>query len=432
MKPSTLLPLLALLLSGIAHGQTEDYDISNYKARYDRRPQLFVDPGGNFFGNYAGQAQPNSNWSLGAFAFWRELRNTDQQIAIWQMSSNLTVQGSARPRPGLPNEESSIEASLESRTERLNYYEPDRFWSWGLTANSRFTRGDGFSNGGFSTFKLVPSISHGQGRLEFAEDALLANWILQDLAAAGVIAGYGPEDAEAIALTITDIIGDRTFDIRRRRMYQVERLYNTLMETGLVERESFPLFAAINDNWLFANRAFLRHGKQMQYGAELEANGRLTQPGNRSLGGGLSFFWEQQWARIRKNTGGEIWRLSASFNRYFDYFQGRGGDTFTESLGLQFVASAGYDRQWLPNSRTQLAWQSSLNYVHFWEGSGPAFSEQLAFRPVFLSSLFYLDYFIDYHWSFQLNAGLSAGYRSVSDSFTAAPSLRFSTLYLIF
>ena len=42
--------------------------------------------------------------------------------------------------------------------------------------------------------------------------------MVEDLREAGVISSYSPEDITTLARTITDIIGNRTFDIRRRRI----------------------------------------------------------------------------------------------------------------------------------------------------------------------------------------------------------------------
>ena len=78
---------------------------------------------------------------------------------------------------------------------------------------------------------------------------------------------------EALARSITFIIGNRVFDLRRRRIYGLEQLQQTLLERGITQEESFQLFAILNDNWAFANRATLTHGNRFSYGLSSSSNG---------------------------------------------------------------------------------------------------------------------------------------------------------------
>lgn len=436
MKPSILLPLVALLLSVIAHGQTEDYDISNYKARYDRRPQLFVDPSSSFSGEYSNDNQPVNNWQFNTPVFWQEWRNTDQQISLWQLESNLSGSWSAMNRSSGPSERSRLSAFVSSSIQRLNFYRPNRFWGWRASSGMSFRRSNQPNlDDPSSSFSLNGSLYQGWGRIEFAEDALLANWMLQDLAAAGVVQSYGPEEAETLARTITDIIGNRTFDRRRRRIYELEQLYQTLIESGSVAEESFPLFAIINDNWAFANRTVLRHGQMFRYGAEVgNAGQRATLSNNavrRTLDNRVSLFTGYERARIRNNNGNGSWILWASLDRYFEHSRFDGEETDLDAFGWYFFGQAAYTRRWLPNSRTLLSWSNRLLYSKYWEQRGPIASNPLLLFPLRPSSSFNLEYFIDYHWSFQLDANVTALYRSADERFYIAPTFQFSTRYFI-
>lgn len=255
------------------------YDLSNYKARFERRPGLQVSGRAGINGAYDKTSLPGNSFSISSNSFGFLNRNTDTLVATNSFTSNLRSSISSRNSSALPSAPSTASfytAEFDLGTERL-YYQPNRQKFWGWRGTLKATQEGNNTPNSFADSELAatPSLFRGLGRIEFAEDALLATWMMQDLRDAGVINTYSAEDLEFLARTITDIIGNRVFDNRRRRIYELKQLTQTLLESGLVEEESFDLFAVLNDNWAFANRATLRHGSLFRYGIQGAADGRI-------------------------------------------------------------------------------------------------------------------------------------------------------------
>lgn len=432
MKLRNVLLLLFIFSAGSMAAQTDTFDLSSYKARFERRPAMSLAGQANFHGNYGmDQTAENAADMSGAF-YWQELRNTDALISTWWLSGGL--QGAFGQSGGSNNDSYNAGGmSVNSQWEQSHYYRPGRFRGFGGTLQSIGSLSSLNNNSQNLSIKLAPAVFMGRGRIEFAEDALLASWMIEDLEEAGVTGGHSSEDIAALARTITDIIGNRTFDFRRRRIYELERLQSTLRERGLAEEESFALFAILNDNWAFANRSSLPHGNRLTYGLEADAYSRWahfndfssTQFYNYGLG-----FVEYTRARIINNNGGGQWAARLAGGYYYSLRKVNEENWQRGRDGVLAQARLSYTRLWLPSSRTTISWVNVASVtLGLTEALNPlSFTENEA-RWI---SLLNMDYFINYQWSFRLRASANFVYRGTPDQLGFVPNLNFSTYYYIF
>lgn len=243
MKQKNALLLFFIFWAGLITAQTDTFELSSYKARFERRPAMSLNGQASFRGYYGNYREAENSGSGFARLTWQELRNTDKLISSWFLSGSL--QGGFGRSTSLSAE--TYDAGYLNTTiqrERTHYYRENRFWGWGgaLNANGNLIS---LNNSRSLGLGLSPTVFRGLGRIEYAEDALLANWMLENLRETGVIGNFTPDDITALARTITDIIGNRTFDLRRRRIYELDQLQSTVRKRGLADRESFPLFAIL-------------------------------------------------------------------------------------------------------------------------------------------------------------------------------------------
>jgi hypothetical protein len=440
MKTIILSCLFYCLVLSSVFSQLQPYPIDQYKARFDRRPAMFIDPEIRYNGSLSNNNKANNALSLGLPLQWSLSTNTDEQIINWSLNSSVAGQfGLTDSSPtNFKDRYSSFTSSLNLSREVRNFYAPSKFWGWTgrlIASTANASRDDGVHN-----YRLIPSLGlfHGHGRIEFAEDALLANWIMEDLANAEVINRYEAEDVELLARTITSIIGNRTFDFRRRRIYELRQLYQTLADNGIVTEESFDLFAIINDNWAFANRATLRHGRQLTYGVDA---GTVYLDNDRfqssfiirefNANGGAYVRFED--AKIVNNNGSRLWTIdfSGGYNYTERDFSDISGIATDEIWNARLSASYQYD--WLPISRMAFSLRGSFVWDRLFpseEDDFPFFTKnQLSFNGFFSA-----DYFVNYQWSISCSASVFAGY-SISEErqdLLIRPRFLLSSRYFIF
>ncbi|MCB0585156.1 MAG: hypothetical protein KDD06_07525 [Phaeodactylibacter sp.] len=435
MKLRNALTLVFISSAGLLAAQTDTFRLDSYKARYERRPAMSLNAQASFRGAYGNYREANNFGSGSARLFWQELRNTNDLISSWFLSGDL--QGSfGQPTSLSAQSYNAGYLNMALQRERTHYYRENRFWGWGgaLNANGGLISLD---NSRSLNLILSPTVFRGWGRIEFAEDALLAYWMLEDLQDAGVISSFTPDDITALARTITDIIGNRTFDFRRRRIYELDQLQNTVREAGLVGQESFPLFAILNDNWAFANRSALPHGKRLAYGLEGTVSpqwGRSNDPFDFSTifytyGMGFAEFSS---ARIHNNRGGGQWTARIGGGYYFARrkFEEQAWQPAREDPFAQ--ASLGYTYRWLPSSRTALNWANELEATSGLPNVLNPFVFSANEKQASWNSTLELNYFISYQWSFRLRAGGNLFYRDLQQRISFNPELFFSTNYFFF
>ncbi len=437
MKQRNALFLCFIFWAGIVTAQTDTFELSSYKARYERRPAMFLDGAMAFDGNYADRKSAFNSGLAAARLNWQELRNTDELASFWSFSGDmegtLNLYSSA-----ISGRYNTAGIDVYSLWNRRHYRQDNRFWGWAGTF-----RADGNlsslreNDRRFYTY-LTPAVFRGRGRIEYAEDALLSSWMLEDLQKAGVIGSYSGSDITTLARTITDIIGNRTFDLRRRRIYELERLQGTLLELGLSEEGNFQLFAILNDNWAFANRNYLPHGNRLTYGVEGTAYHRWSRfeeaARNTFACNGLAFL-EYIHGRVINNRSGSSWVLRAQggYQQIMDKLNKEEWEAPRE--GLFAMLSAGYTYRWFPSSRTSLTWTNtaSMDWGERDSGATNTLGGLVEFdqRADWISNL-ELDYFINYQWSFQLRARASMLYRMDPGLLSFNPSFSFNTVYYFF
>jgi len=436
--PLMMCALVSLLLSNDLMGQERVYDLSNYKARYELRPGMRLYGGSDFEGDYAREDKAFQNFRLNSSVSWFMNRITDNRISFWNMNSQMSFftgpTGNSRFNQGDKRTVLSNRVSISSR--RDNFYKPRKFWGW--SSNTRLTDYRSSQDEGYryNTLFVNGSLYLGSGRIEFAEDALLANWMLEDLQTAGITSNYTAEDVEALALTITDIIGNRVFDFRRRRIYELEQLQKTLLNRGVTQEETFQLFAILNDNWAFANRATLTHGNRFSYGLSTNSFGNIerwleTDVTDRNLNLELGGFAEYTRSRIINNNGSVSLSAGLQLDHYIRLSKRNGEDTENDREGWSGNLFVSYERTWLPNSRTEFSWINTFSVNRILQTNvGFDFREFLNRER--LSSRLQMDYFINYQWSFVARVGFNLQHERSSDQLRFEPYFSFDTNYFFF
>jgi len=311
------------------------------------------------------------------------------------------------------------------------YYE-----SWSTDSQLKNSRSSQDQSSRLSRLSFQGRLYRGKGRIEFAEDALLANWMLEDLQKAGITSKYRAEDVEALALTITDIIGNRVFDFRRRRIYELEQLQQTLLQIGVAQEESFQLFAILNDNWAFANRATLTHGNRFAYGVATAASGMtIRQPEDdytdRNLDLEFGGFAEYTRSRIINNNGSTTLTGGLQLGHYVDLSKVNSEDTENDGQGWSGELYLTYRRKWLPNSRTEFSWNNTLAVNQILQTNTSVNSNSSLTSERLTSSLF-TQYFINYQWSFAAAVGFDLQYERAPDQLRFMPNFSFRTNYFFF
>ena len=437
-----LICFVVILLPVFMLAQDLSYDLSQYKARYERRPGLSFFGQASLSGAYDESRAANNGFGINSNSAGFLNRNTDNLVVTNALASELRFSvGSTSPNfPGNPpSTSSSYTSGFRIATDRLhNKPGSQKFWGWG-SSFSATQRGNNTPNTlASSNLAIAPSLSRGTGRIEFAEDALLATWMMQDLRAANIIDHFTNEDVERLARTITDIIGNRVFDLRRRRIYELRQLNQALLETRLVGEESFDLFAILNDNWAFANRAVLQHGSRFRYGFQGIADGEIQRDEERdnnrlvALSGGV--FAEYEHHRIvARNNGSHGMGARVDLLHLFQGSQIADADFGVNRQWWQANLSLFYRRVWLPNSRSRLSWMNELLFnepISSNVGSLP--SNSLNFNRTSLRSTLFVDYFLTYNWTIRINANLRTEQLQNPDRFTLAHAISFSTRYFLF
>lgn len=331
--------------------QISDLDLSDYRARYERRPSWYVSGNMNYF---------TERFSSSAVTRFRMHTNTDQAI------SNYSVYIA----PSLSWNEGSISDlfRLENQLEYNKQYflRPKTSLGHELHLNTSWYQ---FLGQERSPSRVTPdaaaSIYFAKGRVEYAEDALLAAWTAQDLYEAGSISSPSKQDVMALAQTITTLIGNRTFDLRRRRIYELEQLSDKIQALYPGMEVDFRFFSILNDNWTFANRQTLPHGKEWRVGLRTQANRaysyrnnlETTYSGHQMLG----VFTQYQINTIRNTKRSDSWQFGVELAldervSKLTSFPAFGRERFNGKL------YSSYTYRWIPNSRLASNWTNRMSF----------------------------------------------------------------------
>lgn len=440
MKNHTL--FLVFLLLGTLLG-AQSYDISNYKARYERRPLLEIYPSFRYsntiYSDNGLNLGNNANFD-GALAIrWEESSNTDSRIR----TIGTTLSGDWEQSPNFNDRDNPLQYSgvrLNAGITQFNYSPSKRFWGFSAAVitdvNRRQVRTPVPENE--TAFNLNPGIFIGTGRIEFAEDALLANWIMDDLLDMEVIGQTSATERLALAQRITSIIGNRTFDFRRRRIFELDRLRQVFDETGTDVRNEFLLFAILNDNWAFANRAALPNGSRVRVGMDFGLDylkedsyfGNTLFEGNRTYVGGTPYV-EYVRARILKNKAAGQWSVLLSGGLNSEVAAAEGINTlsyYDKLLELRFRTT--YDYIVLPSSRTRILLSNGVEFSHQDYTFGALSDRQDT--GIRLVNALAMDYFINYNIRLGVSASLLNSYNFGGEFFSFSPFFSGGLTYAIF
>ena len=117
-----------------------------------------------------------------------------------------------------------------------------------------------------SAFASLP-IKMGYGRIEPMTDVFLAQFLMDDLLAAGVISQKFTEDELFdLAQTMGKIKNVRVFDYRRANIYQLTELSRWMERNDIPQ--NIQSFTILNDNWTNASIFRRQHGKRISFGVE--------------------------------------------------------------------------------------------------------------------------------------------------------------------
>jgi hypothetical protein len=114
-------------------------------------------------------------------------------------------------------------------------------------------------------FSAIIPAKFGFGRIEPMSDIFLAQFLMDDLLAAGLIGQKFTEDQLFdLAQLLSRIRNQRVFDFRRARVYQLTEIANWLEQNDI--HQNIQTFTIINDNWQSAIISQRRHGKRISIG----------------------------------------------------------------------------------------------------------------------------------------------------------------------
>ncbi|HMQ47999.1 MAG TPA: hypothetical protein PKA00_11445 [Saprospiraceae bacterium] len=404
--------LLACLFCGAAFAQISYYDLNAYRPRYDERPVMSIKWDGFSYNNAQKGLPPDYAHRLSIPFGWRTTRNQDQSYRQFSLNESIAFDFNDKSF-SWQNRTLASWTNLQYRDNQLKFgtelglnndysknkplnVEPDykdRIWSAGISAD----------------------VFLGKGRIEFAEDALLSTWIFEDLLEAGVISQASSEEIESLARVITSTIGRRVFDNRRLRIFELKQLNDFFVGNGL--KESFDLFAVLNDNWGFAQRLTLPTGTQFRYGV----SGNLAlldrfknsspdidfQIRNNSMG--LYSSWVN--GRMIQTNRSVNQTIRTGIDYDIEYIVNEGTFFSTDNTRTWAVPHASWERSWTwyPNSRVM--WQAFQRIrgsyrIPLSDSSLPDVELPGSEISVVSQTAFSMRYLFNYNWSLEASASI--------------------------
>ena len=417
----------------------QTYDISQYKARYERRPFFEIYPQ---FRYESGKFIPQSISASLPFQF--SIRQNTEAV-----SNTISFSGSAarnKNRIDFPSQTTINNLSSIFNLDMQQQFFNGRNGFWGYRGNvtmsgSRTDQKDAIVDQKTRrlNIEIRPGVFIGFGRIEYAEDAQLANFIMDDLVKAGAIAGVYIEETGYLAERITSIIGDRTFGPRGRHIHQLRKLYDFFNEREIEVLDEFQLFAALNDNWLYANRIELPHGEQLTIGidgvADYEhSNLSFTSNFDAFFAGGAPYI-SYQHAKVVRKKASRSWllSLSAEYSKRLDDATVVSNPFVLQILKRRQISlRAGYSYAVVPISRTLFRFNlnTSINSTSIGIFS-PNIDASLPSYAGFAGS-FFLNYFITGQLRFQLGGSFDYRHDLIFSSNSIHRTLNFNLQYAFF
>ena len=252
-----------LLLSSLCFGQDTTFHLRNYKFRTTGFRALTANIGLNGASNsqkFRGlQAESEKNFNLtpSAISFLR-IYSSDQRWHFSTISITPSFYSNKSVKSRDERKTKSFQANLSwDRTDRF-YKSNNRFLELGnqltgSTVNNQSSVTLTDYKDARNSINNVVTIGIGKGRIEFVQDAQMANFILDDLRRQGLtLTSVTVDTYYQLARLITDINTRRIFDSRRRRIYELTRIDSFLRNNGIIAGTDIRTFTTINDNWALA------------------------------------------------------------------------------------------------------------------------------------------------------------------------------------
>jgi hypothetical protein len=270
LMKSKLLPLL-LLFSCYAFAQDSSFQLKDYKYRTPgfKALQLSLNLSGNFVESkqIGNEVFTSTNLQLTPSTLsFAKLISTDKRLHQSSISWHPAFYFSSDD----PNNEEHIYNNFQSNLiwERNDRFYKNNLWFFEIgnsLQNSFLQQKNRISSSTIYKqdllLKNTSTFGIGKGRVEWVQDAQMALYILNDLAAQSLLSTeVTREHANEFAQLITDINNKRVFDFRKRRIYELSRIDSFLQSTGLVQKTDIRHFTTVNDNWSLAFNPFRLSG----------------------------------------------------------------------------------------------------------------------------------------------------------------------------
>jgi hypothetical protein len=214
----------------------------------------------------------------------------------------------------------------------------------------------------------IGSIQFGKGRIENVTDARLAIYILDDLLKHGRLARV-PNEGEVFEFAdfITQTLNKRVIDDRIKQIMEYVAVDSFLVSKGLTTKSDGLGFGLISDNWRYARLQnwFTGHtwsfgiSPTIDYGNSLnktdENNINITNLRDEytNYGIGINAGYNSYWIKGLKRRDG--FNFNGAFNLHWN------NHIPNEIKSYQSIsASVGYERNYIPNTRTYITGIASL------------------------------------------------------------------------
>ncbi len=213
------------------------------------------------------------------------------------------------------------------------------------------------------------SIQFGKGRIEDVTDARLAIYILDDLLKHGRLVRV-PNEGEVFEFAdfITKTLNKRVIDNRIKQVMEYVAVDSFLVAKGLTTKSDGLGFGLISDNWRYARLQSWSTGHTWSFGVsptinygnslfKTEENNIVTsnqRNESTNYGMGVNAGYNSYWIKGLKRRDG--FNLNGTFN-----FLWNQNIPYEVERYQTLSASVGYERSYIPNTRTFITGSSSLN-----------------------------------------------------------------------
>ncbi len=271
--------------------KSQDYDLNNYKFRYQNYKALTgsVNLNSNSSNNNdkykdndtiidtqnkSDYNDRNFNYSINANYTARKSTDAMQMERNFSFSSDAQLSNRGNGKYLNDSLLNSSQNNSKYYNHNLSYnqlhrlYKPNNTFSlisFEIIAGHSGSSTDNDYNDGNSTRNRLGStltIGKGKGRLEYVTDAATAMFIIQDLQKKAGLGKLTNEQTEIIAKGITTAKNTRFIDFRYRLIDQIAMLDSFFTIAGIKPKNELAYYTTLYDNWFYANRFNRLSGKR--------------------------------------------------------------------------------------------------------------------------------------------------------------------------